>query len=195
MVVARPSGRVRRVPGPGGGGGAVGRGGWLGGGGAADVHGGGGGVGGDVAGGVTERLSGLDLVGAVSVSVGGQARGGDGGQGCLVGVAAGGGGQGRGGGAGADGGDQGAAGGGEGQVPGLDGLPGAGTLWWRASQVPDRGPTKVLAGMGVAECQENAECSRRSSRTRPSRWSSSLPARSPRWPGRSVSRRARSGTG
>src|SRR6266498_2314806 len=98
---------------PGGGGGAVGRGGWLGGGGAADVHGGGGGVGGvgwvgwlggggaavvhgggggvggDVAGGVTERLSGLDLVGAVSVSVGGQARGGDGGQGCLVGVAAG----------------------------------------------------------------------------------------------------------
>src|SRR6266540_771303 len=138
MVVARLSGRVRRVPRPG----VVewsGRGGWLGGGGAADVHGGGGGGeggggggGGGVGGGVTERLSGLDLVGAVSVSVGGQARGGDGGQGCLVGVAAGGGGQGRGGGAGADGGDQGAAGGGAGQVPGLDGLPGAGTLGeWR----------------------------------------------------------------
>src|SRR6266511_1972958 len=69
MVVARLSGRVRRVPRPGVVVERSGRGGWLGGGGAADVHGGGGGVGGDVAGGVTERLSGLDLVGAVSVPV------------------------------------------------------------------------------------------------------------------------------
>src|SRR5450755_2435836 len=57
----------------------------LGRGGAADVHDGGGGAGGDAAGCVLERLTGLGFVVAVSVPVGGDAGGGDGVQRGLVG--------------------------------------------------------------------------------------------------------------
>ena len=53
--------------------------------GAADVHEGGCGVGGDAAGGVGERLPGCDLAVAVAVAVGGDAGGGDHGQGVVVG--------------------------------------------------------------------------------------------------------------
>src|SRR5512144_2852055 len=94
-------------------------------GGAADVHLGGCGAGGDAAGGVPERLSGLDFVVAVALPVGGDPRGADHREGPVVGGGPGGFGERGGGGAGADGADQGAAGGGERQVPGPHALPGA----------------------------------------------------------------------
>ena len=53
--------------------------------GAADVHVRGGGAGGDAARGMRKRLPGFDLVVAVAVPVGGDAGGGDQGQGALVG--------------------------------------------------------------------------------------------------------------
>ena len=82
---------------------------------------------------------------AVAVPVGGDPGGGDHGQGALVGGGPGGFGQRGGGGPGPHGGDQGAAGGGERQVPGRDGLPGAGAF-------PEgRGDGGGAAGGGVDE--------------------------------------------
>src|SRR5689334_22660904 len=147
MAAARLSGRVRRAPGPGDvlvegrDGAGSGRGVES----PADVHVRGGGAGGDVAGGVWERLPGFDLVVAVAVPVGGDPGGGDQGQGALVGGGPGGCGQRGGGGAGPHGGDQGAAGGGERQVPGRDRLARAGAFAER------RGEGGGGAGGGVDE--------------------------------------------
>src|SRR3954454_13723496 len=113
--------------------------------GAADVHVRGGGAGGDAARGMRKRLPGFDLVVAVAVPVGGDAGGGDQGQGALVGGGPGGCGQRGGGGAGPYGGDQGSPGGGERQVPGRDGLTGAGALLERC------GDGGGAAGGGVDE--------------------------------------------
>ena len=114
-------------------------------GGAADVHVRGGGAGGDAARGMRKRLPGFDLVVAVAVPVGGDAGGGDQGQGALVGGGPGGCGQRGGGGAGPHGGDQGAASGGERQVPGGDGLAGARTF------AEGRGDGGGAAGGGADE--------------------------------------------
>jgi hypothetical protein len=84
------------------------------------------GAGGDAAGCVRERLPGFDLVVAVAVPVGGDPGGGEHGQGGVVGGGPGEFGQRGGGGGGPNGADQDAAGGGERQVPGRDGLTGAG---------------------------------------------------------------------
>ena len=144
MAAARLSGRVRRVPCPG----DVllgGRDGAVSGRGAADVHVGGGGAGGDVARGMRKRPPGFELVVAVTMSVGGDAGGGDHGQGRVVGGGPSRCGQRGSGGTGPHGGDQGAAGGGERQVPGCDRLAGAGAL-------PERlGDGGGRAGGGVDE--------------------------------------------
>src|SRR3954468_1111382 len=92
-----------------------------------------------------KRLPGFDLVVAVAVPVGGDAGGGDQGQGALVGGGPGGCGQRGGGGTGPHDGDQGAAGGGERQVPGGDGLPGARTF------AEGRGDGGGAAGGGADE--------------------------------------------
>src|SRR5450755_4495612 len=107
--------------------------GWAGGlcsgrGGAADVELGGDGAGGDVGRGVSERLTALDLSWAVPVPVGGDPGGGDLAEGGLVGGGPGLGGQAGGGGPGPDRGDHDPGGRGEGQVPGLDRLPDAGSF-------------------------------------------------------------------
>jgi hypothetical protein len=43
-------------------------------------------------------------------------------------------------------------------------------LTWRASQIPDTGPNKVRPGTEDDQCENGAESSRLSSRTRPRRW-------------------------